>query len=296
MGDAGEQTSFEFQEEALMTDEVPSSPDDRSRLSLLLEVAEARAADLKRELAAAETETELLSKLVEFVRRDWPIHQCHAMDANADFLKALRRQNADEGELLESIYRSAHARAKRNSSTFPGQIEKAAKAAGLPLNMELSRHPDYYFHGRFFKVHVDDARGRAKVSTSEGELGSVDADAAAVVERLQAEEARVFGQKVVARSFMALVRKAYLAEVRKAGEASGAAVPIRKVINQMKSNDKKFKSDAFLAALAQLIAAGKTAIDGYVMDLQQIKGSGEGVLLPGLEDKGYLGYIIFKKG
>ena len=94
---------------------------------------------------------------------------------------------------------------------------------------------------------------------------------------------------------MARVRKAYNAEVKAAGRQPGSAVPIKPVIERVLRDDRKLRRDSFLAALTQLIREGRTAIDGYEMDLQQIKSASDGVLLPGLEDRGLVGYIKFSR-
>ena len=254
-------------------------------------------ARLHDQLAEAEARTEFWTELAVFTEKDWPMHVCQLVETDADLLKRMRAEDDQAVPLLETLYRDAKERSRRNMAAFPAQIERGAKAAGLPLNMEQSRHPEYYFHGRYFKLRVDDAKGRAKLSTSEGDLGAaIPADVGAVLEKLAAEERRVFDRRVVARPFMAVLRKAYMAEVKAAGESAGASIPIRRVMKRLQRSVKGFRRDEFLADLGRLVPEARTAIDGYAMDLQQIKSPSEGVLLPGLEDRGYVGYIIFRKG
>lgn len=254
-------------------------------------------ARLRDQLAEAEARLQFWSELAGFTEKDWPIHVCQLVEADADLLRRMRAEGDQAVPLLETLYRDAKDRSRRNIAAFPAHMERAAKAAGLPLNMEQSRHPEYYFHGRYFKLRVDDSKRRARLSTSEGDLGAaIPADVGAVLEKVASEERRVFGRKVVARPFMAVLRKAYMAEVKAAGESVGASIPIRRVMKRLQRAQRGFRRDEFLADLGRLVHEDRTAIDGYVMDLQQIKSPSEGVLLPGLEDRGYVGYIIFRKG
>lgn len=263
-----------------------------------LSVASAeQVARLKDQLEEAEARSGFWNALAEFSEKDWPMHVCRLVETDASLLKRMRAEGDEAVPLLEALYRDAKERSRRNMAAFPAQMERWAKALGLQLNMEQSRHPEYYFHGRYFKLRVDDSKGRARLSTSEGDLGAaIPADVGAVLERVAAEERRVFNRKVVARPFMAALRKAYMAELKAAGESVGASIPIRRVMKRLQSSIKGLRRDEFLADLGRLVHEDRTAIDGYVMDLQQIKNPSEGVLLPGLEDRGYIGYIIFRKG
>ena len=292
MTSSNEQTAINLGEAKTALDHDASAVDLIGALSA---EAAAKASTLQADLDDAQARAGFFAMLAEYVRKEWPVHQCWLMEGKADLLKRMRQDSPDVGQVLEGVYRAAKDRAKRNGALFPSQIEMASKAAGIPLNMDLSRHPVYYFHGRFFKLQVDDTRNRAKLSTTQGDLASIPADAGAVVERLAVEEARVFGQRVTARPFMAKLRKAYLAEAKAMKKAPGDAVPIRRVLRRLQQDDKKFRTDAFLAGLTQLIREDRTAIDGYTMDMQQIKSADEGVLLPGLEDRGLVGYITFKR-
>lgn len=280
-----------------MPEDYTSAPDTLAQVRDLTAASEARARELRDELIEVEARLKFWSALAEYLEKGWPIHICALVEADAEVLKRMRAQGSEAVPLLESIYRVAKEQSRRDMTGFPGEIERRAKEAGLQLNMETSRHPDYYFHGRYFKVHVDDRKLRARVSTSEGELGSAfPADVGAVLERVAGEDQRVFGRKVGARTFMAALRKAYMAELKESNESVGWAAPVRRVMKRLQRANRSFRRDEFLADLGRLVGEDRTAIDGYVMDLQQIKSPGEGILLPGLEHRGYIGYIIFRKG
>lgn len=263
-----------------------------SRRASALEQLEAAKAALE----AAETRAAFWQRLSEYADKAWSVHMWDFLDSEVALLTRMRAEQDPAMPLLERLYSAARERSRADLRDFPALVETKAKHAGLGLNLEHSRHPVYYFHGRFFKAEVNETKRRVRLSTSEGMLAEMPADVSALLERVGEEERRVFGRRVTARGFMARVRKAYSAELKASSEQMGASIPIRRVMRRLQRTSKGFRRDEFVADLAQLVRDDRTAVDGFVMDLQQIKSATEGVLLPGLESRGYVGYMTFRRG
>ena len=82
--------------------------------------------------------------------------------------------------------------------------------------------------------------------------------------------------------------------IKKINRDDGSSVPIRKITRRLK-NVKGFRTDEFLVDLSWLASEGPFEIEGRRLDLQQTKDTEQGMLLHNAEERGYVGFIVFKE-
>jgi len=70
---------------------------------------------------------------------------------------------------------------------------------------------------------------------------------------------------------------------------------LRRLTNRLAKNLNRFAADEFNVDLAQLVKSGSLVIDGRRMHLNHTRQIRQGMLLHGLEEGGYVGFISFKK-
>jgi hypothetical protein len=231
--------------------------------------------------------------LLKFASRGWSLHVIYLIDKQTSLLKHMRLARGPGIPELEELYRLARERGKAAIRNFPRDFEQACKAVGLSLDPE-SRHPGYSLDQRFFQLDIDDQKGFARLSDTEGNLAQLPADTEAVVETIQRERNRIFGRPFDAKKFFAALRKHYVAVAKKDKLQDGVSIPIRHLTRRMGKNVKRLRTDEFAVDLSRLIEQGPIEVAGVRLDLQQTKDTNEGMLLPGKAGRGYIGFIVFR--
>lgn len=196
---------------------------------------------------------------------------------------------------LEQLYRLSKDRSKTVLRQFPRDLEQSCQAKGLPLDPE-SRHPRYTLDQRFFQREIDEQKGTARLSDNEGILAQLPADVPAIVEKVQAERKRICERRFDGKKFLKLLRTHYLATIKQDSQPDGASIPIRQITRRMGKNVKRFRTDEFIFDLSRLVDEEPLDIDDVRLDLQQTKDTNQGVLLHGKAGRGYIGFIVFRKG
>jgi hypothetical protein len=274
--------------------EVPSDP---------LEVAARNATNTVNELQEHLVESKrlkaLLDDLVRFRSRSLPIHVKALCEKEKSFLKSLREKDHSAIQAIEELYREMNSQSTGAIRSIPGDLEKLAKSEGLTLDFSRSRHPRYCFEtGGFIEVDVQDNQMEAKVSTREGALAKVPADAAVIIEIVKQEKKRLFERSFAGERFLADLRSAYAMAIKAKKAAEGDPVPLREVFETMTrkiKTRKGYKSDEFLVDLSRLVVEGPGETKGYRFELQQTKDTKEGMLLLGEAGRGMVKLLIFKK-
>lgn len=233
--------------------------------------------------------------LASYLDHSWPLHILDLFERESGLLKKMRADGHAAVQPLEDIYRIAKAQSDDMRHLLPKYLEDACKANHLPLDGD-SRHPKYTFQNGFFRVEIDDAKRIARISDNEGELAKFPADTGAIVEAVRREQTRVFGRTFNGNIFIKKLRNQYLAILKKIDQPDGTSIPIRSITHRLGKNEKGFRTDEFLADLSRLVHEGPTGIDGYQLDLQQTKDTNQGMLLHGQAGRGYIGFVIFRKG
>ena len=276
------------------TSEEPTDP---------LEVAARDATKAVNELQERLVETKRLARLLDdlltFRNRTLPLHVKALCEKEKDFLKALREKHHPAIPAIEEAYREMNARSGNAIREIPGDLEKLAKTEGLTLDFSRSRHPRYCFEsGGLIEVDVQDKKLEAKVSTREGFLAKIPADAAAIIEIVKQEKKRLFDRPFAGSRFLADLRSAYSLAIKAKKAVDGDPIPLREVFDLMTrkiSSRKGYKSDEFLVDLSTLVLEGPGETKGYRFELQQTKDTKEGMLLLGEAGRGMVNLLIFKQ-
>lgn len=222
----------------------------------------------------------------------------------AGALLALRRaeesgiplDDLDESDrrLLLEVRENCGSRAREAAARFGRTFPEAARATGLQIDA-TSRHPRYTFEQGFIQVEIDDRQFTAKVSTRDGDETVVGLDVAPLVEHIRAERARLFDREFQPDSLLRSIYRAYLAVLHTEGRPDGEEVPLRRLTNRLSKNLNRFAADEFNVDLARLIKSNLLVVDGHRLHINHSRNTRQGMLLQGLEQGGYVGFISFKK-
>ena len=260
---------------------------------------------MTKEIENAQTKRNEVRKLKKFLedldhyrKKDWSIHIKQHCEKENDFLSGLRKQSHQSIPDVEGLYRDSKTRADSLVKDLPGSIERLAQEAGLLLDLNRSRHPRYYFgnHG-FVEVQVNDTRQVARISTREGRLGEIPADAGAIITVVQDEVKRLFERKFSDRQFLKDLYSTYKEVLKKTKAREGDPARLRDVFEAMANRKRyrKYRRDEFLVDLSWLVEKGLGTTGGYQFDLQQTKDTESGMLLLGAAGQGMVNFLIFKK-
>jgi hypothetical protein len=116
-----------------------------------------------------------------------------------------------------------------------------------------------------------------------------------VVGKLRGEISRLFHRDFDAGSFLRSLFTAYQAVIRAEKRPDGDAVPLRRVSNRLAKNVNRFMADEFNVDLARVVKEGHVDVEGRRLHLDHTRNIRQGMLLHGLEEGGYVGFISFKR-
>ena len=284
------------------SDETASGSDALERH---LQQAMKEEAVLTKEIEDAQTKRNEVKKLKKFIedldryrKKDWYLHIKQHCEKEKAFLSGLRKQSHPSISAIEDLYRDAKTRADATVKALPNNIDRLAQEVDILLDRSRSRHPRYYFgnHG-FVEVQVNDNRQMARISTREGRLDEIPADAQAIIMVVQDEMKRLFERKFSDRQFLKDLHSAYKAVLKKTKAREGDPTRIRDVFDAMTNRKQyqKYRIDEFLVDLSWLVEKGTGATGGYQFDLQQTKDTESGVLLLGAAGQGMVNLLTFRK-
>lgn len=260
----------------------------------LAAAARERLSSLKAQAEEAARVSRLWEDLLTYLERGWPLHVLAQLNKAAPLLMNLRSDGHPAIPAIEDAYRAARREGDALLKGYPAILFEACQSAQLPLDGD-SRHPRYSFRERFFILEVDEQRKVARLSDREGKLSDFPADVGAVVQAVQRAEKRVFGRPFDGGKLLKLLRRQYLAILRKSKQPDGSAIPIRHITRRLGRNLKGFRTDEFLVDISRLLERGPLELDGCRLDLQQTKDTEQGMLLLGRAGLGYVGFVVFRK-
>lgn len=264
-------------------------------LKLAGEAAAKELAKLSVQLERAKKIDKILSEILVFREKKWPLHIQALCEKEAAFLKELREEGHSAIEAIEEVFRDSKKQAEDVIFELPSRLETLAKSASLEIN-EKSSHPRYLFaKDGFIEVRIDDRKRIATISTRAGKLAALPADASAIIENVAKESNRIFHREYKGEKFLGDLRAAYLAKIKADKAEDGSPVAVRQLFAEMQRKQKDYKLDAFIVDLTHLVEKGPASTEGYRFDLQQSKDSEEGVLLLGTAGRGMVNLFIFKK-
>lgn len=249
---------------------------------------------LKVEAEEAQKMSVLISTLLSYLEKGWPMHFLNLADKEDKMLQKLRTDGFVQIQELEEAYRKAKEESDRLIRRYPSVFDEACKAARITLDAN-SPHPKYGIKNGFFRVEINESTRVAKLSDLEGKLAELPADVEAVVRRIRIEYTRVFDRRFHGPNFIKRIRAQYKNIIKRDNLSDGASVPIREITKNLKRIGKDFRMDEFVVDLSKLAEKGPYEVDGKVIDLQQTKDTKQGVLLTGAASRGYIGYLLFKE-
>ncbi len=268
----------------------------RSSLSLLLNEAAQKAKRLQAEADEAARVQAVWKDLTTYLEKGWHLHIRHLLGKEAALIKSLQVENYPAVASLLAIQHESQEKANNLLRRYPGRFEEACNQHELKIDQD-SRHPRYNFDNGFFKLEINESKGLAVLSNYEkGKLIELPADVEPIIEALIAERKRIFSRPFQGKKFLKLLRTQYLAILKKEQQPDGSPISIREITKRLGKTQKGFHVDEFLIDLSRLVEQGPNKIDGFLLDLQQTKDINKGMLLHSQSGRGYVGFILFKKG
>jgi hypothetical protein len=255
--------------------------------------------DLQEQLLEAKRLARILNELLVFRKLSRPLHVKVLCEKEKIFLNVLREKHHPAIPSIDELYLEMNTRSDIAIHQIPTDLEMLAQSEGLTLDYLRSRHPRYFFEsGGLIVVEVNDTKFEAKVSTREGLLAKIPADANAIIELVKKEKQRLFGRTFEGSQFLADLRGAYAIAIKSKKGGDGDPVPLREVFDLMTRNisaRNDYKADEFLVDLSELIKNGPGETHGYRFELQQTKDTNEGMLLLGDASGGMVNLLIFNQ-
>jgi hypothetical protein len=216
------------------------------------------------------------------------------LEQNRDLVRSLREQGDPMSATIDSLTEDARGKVTDSVRVLGRSFPEAARNAGLVIDPS-SRHPRYTFQDGYVRLELDEKRLTARLSTREGEDRQYGLDLDLIVRVLKKEISGLFDRELKPEPFLKSLRTAYSAALRAEGLPEGTEVPIRRVLHRLAKNLNRFSADEFNVDLARAVQSGQTSIDDYKLHLNHTRNTRQGMLLHGLEQGGYVGFISFKR-
>lgn len=205
----------------------------------------------------------------------------------------LEASHAHRG-VAEQLRAVLEAKAREATARFGKDFPSLARSHALEID-RTSRHPKYTLMQGFVRVDVDERRRVVTIRPRDGAATRIGADAALVAERVAAEIRRITDRPLDADGLARSLHTAYVAVLRAEGRPEGEEVPLRRVTARLAKNLNRFAGDEFNYDLARLVHLGKTVVDGKRLHLNHTRNTRQGLLLHGMEEGGYVGFLSFKR-
>lgn len=244
---------------------------------------------LEAAVAAEKFWTELVGHLARNEQGSVLLH----LNRNREYLQSLETGSVQISEQLDQLHNATLAKARETASRFGRLFPHAARSAGLLIDPS-SRHPKYTFRNGFIRLELDEKKLTAKLATREGEEIEYGLDLELIIAALNDEHSRLFERDFSPEPFLRSLHKAYTAVLRSDKLSDGTEVPIRRVSNRLGKNLSRFSTDEFNIDLARVVQSGHTSVEGRQLHLNHTRNTRQGMLLHGLEQGGYVGFISFK--
>ncbi|MDI3484804.1 MAG: hypothetical protein PWQ50_24 [Methanolobus sp.] len=283
-----------------MDDEKQSSFDDynlsdsNKLLYEFLETAQNEMIEAQKRLEDAKNSVAIFEKVLEYNQKEWSFHLLQLIEDKKNYFDKIKEDNPGISEIVEKTYEDSKKETNNILRRFPSYFEKACSKNNLDID-STSRHPRYKVCQSFLEVEVLEKSKKARISDREGTLETIPCDIDAVIKLLKTHNERLFGREFDPNFFLNLLYTKYKTLIKNEKMIEGDFLPIRKITTNLGKNIKGFRTDEFLVDISKLLKKGELEIDGNRLDFQHTKNSKQGMLLHGLESRGYIGFIAFKK-
>lgn len=210
--------------------------------------------------------------------------------------RTLRRIERGGGAIppwLDGLQNDLRDRLQEMAKSWPSAFVAALDERGLEPDRG-SRHPTYTFMDSFLSVHLDERKLAVQLTTRNGAPVVLPLDPVVVAEEVRATRNRLLEREFDADSFLQDLLNAYDATSDDAGAARGEEQRLPEVLERY-AKDQDRPRDEVLIDLGRLLKQETPEHDGRRLRLGHTRRDKDGVLIPGFEAGGYLGFIAFRQ-
>lgn len=256
--------------------------------------ARAREEAARRQVAEAKRARAFWDRLLAQITEGSPAATLLLLRREESYLRRLREAGDPAAPVLEAVRADAERRAREHALNFERAFPEALRAAGIEVD-RTSRHPRYTVKDGFLRVVVDDDALTATLATRDGAEATLGMDVEPLAETVRAQVARLFGREPDHAAVARRIYAAYVAVLQSEGRPAGAPVSLRPIVGYLSRNERDFAADELNVDLARLIQSGETLVDGCRMRVDHTRDAAQGMLLHGLEQGGYVGFVSFAR-
>jgi hypothetical protein len=205
--------------------------------------------------------------------------------------RALRRSDelaVDDVVLLRDVAAYLRVQVDHVLASVETAMPEAFELGGLRLDPS-ARHPNYTMESGFITVSIDEQKLVASITSRGGTTRKEATDPQVVAAAAIEVRDRVFRRKA-SHVTPAKLTLAYRSLVRKTHVGGGDEVPIDAVRSQLSPRGKPIPQDEFNVDLAALIQTASRTGNPKIT-LSNTRDTRAGLLLHGLEEAGYVGYL-----
>lgn len=192
----------------VMTDENRPLEDFGDKIAKQLAAAAETADKIRLQAKEADRIETFWERLKKHVASGWLLHILEDLESEVAVVNTASQHDPEFQRDVDSLRESGKWYLKRLSQRFPALIEQAAKEAQLPLD-RTSRHPRYDFDQGFFRLEIDDHKGKVRLTSREGSLAVLPADVGAAIELLLRERKRVVDRSFDGKKFVKRLKTNY---------------------------------------------------------------------------------------
>jgi len=272
---------------------VKAAPEESIQLvRVQAAAAQAREAAARQQLAEARHWRALWQELLAKLDAEQPASALLLLRREAEG-RHCRDGATTPGSTLDDLIGALDQQARAAAASFPHAFPAALLAAGLVLD-ETSRHPRYTLRDGFLQIGVDQASLTATVRPRDGAGILLGMDVAPLLDTIRHEIGRLFDRPLDQEAFLRRLWLAYSALLEEEGRSLGEALPLRRLLARLNRQGHSLAADEFNVDLARLVGSDQTTIDGQRLHLHHTRRTRQGMLLHGLEQGGYVGFLCFE--
>ncbi|HEU5149556.1 MAG TPA: hypothetical protein VFU19_03610 [Iamia sp.] len=247
---------------------------------------------LQREQKHLRAVVALVSGVTEGLDAGHPGAALFTIDRAKDARAYLREHHPAVDERVEELRAALHPKVDEVISDLPRRLPAELDTRGVSLDAS-SRSPKFTVERSFLVATIDRKTRQATVQTRGGKKEKVAVDADLLADNIAAAWRRCFDRPTDLPALARRLHDAWKSLARP--EATRVSMP--SLVNELRKRDKDFSVDEFAVDLARLVTSGPGAVaEAEHLHLDHTKNDAEGLLLPGLEQSGYFGYITFDEG
>lgn len=214
------------------------------------------------------------------------------IERSKDARTYLQDQQPSVDERIEALRTSLLPRVDEIIGELPRSLPAALEARGITLDAS-SRSPKFTVERSFVVATIDRKGRQAIVQTRGGKKERVAVDADVLADHIAASWQRCFERTTDLAAVARRVRDAWTT-LAKPGKPR---VSVPALLAELGAHDKQFALDEFAVDLSRLVSSGPGSVpEAASLRLDHTKNDAEGLLLPGLEQRGYFGYVSFYEG